>query len=79
MQSPKLGSEGGADAGLASPRTDSTGARTPTGRRQARHPWTLFVRLPAPAGEHELREFFADAKGGVSRAPAVFLFFVFAR
>jgi len=55
----------GSDSGPLSPHTDSTGARTPTTRKQSRNPWTLFVRLPNPASEVELREFFGEAKGGV--------------
>jgi hypothetical protein len=56
----------GSDAGPQSPRTESTGTRTPTIRKQGRnHPWTLFVRLPNPANESELRQFFGEAKEGV--------------
>lgn len=55
----------GSDGGPLSPRTDSTGTRTPTSRKPRRHPWTLFVRLPAPTSETELRDFFGEAKGGV--------------
>ncbi|KZV68922.1 hypothetical protein PENSPDRAFT_502599 [Peniophora sp. CONT] len=53
------------ESGLMSPRTDSTGARTPTSKRAPRNPWTLFMRLPNPASESEVREFFQDAKAGV--------------
>ncbi len=66
---PKLDTTGspaqGSDAGPVSPRTDSTGIHTPTSRKSSRHPWTLFVRLPGPTNETELREFFGEAKGGV--------------
>ncbi|KAI0269422.1 hypothetical protein BC834DRAFT_820350 [Gloeopeniophorella convolvens] len=55
------------DGGLLSPRTDSTGARTPTSRKPTRNPWTLFMRLPTPANETELRDFFGEAKGGITR------------
>lgn len=58
----------GSDPGALSPRTDSsTGARTPTSRRQNRNPWTLFVRLPisATTTDAEMREFFGEAKVGV--------------
>ena len=51
--------------GLASPDTESTGARTPTGRRTQRNPWTIFMRLSVPANEQEVRDFFQDAKNGV--------------
>ncbi|TFY79176.1 hypothetical protein EWM64_g4836 [Hericium alpestre] len=54
-------------SGLMSPRTDSTGARTPTSRKPPRNPWTLFARLPVPANENELREFFGEAKAGITR------------
>lgn len=57
--------EGRPEDGPQSPATESTGIRTPTGRRPARNPWTLFMRLPNPANEHEIREFFGEAKGGV--------------
>ena len=49
-----------------SPTTENTGMRTPTTRRSQRHPWTLFMRLTASASENELREFFGEAKSGVS-------------
>ncbi|KAI9466588.1 hypothetical protein BJY52DRAFT_1232967 [Lactarius psammicola] len=57
----------GSDAGPLSPRTDSTGARTPTSRKQARNPWTLFIRLPHTTTETELRDFFGEAKNGITR------------
>ncbi|KAI0314960.1 hypothetical protein OF83DRAFT_394789 [Amylostereum chailletii] len=56
-----------AEDGLMSPRTDSTGARTPTTKRPPRNPWTIFVRLPVPANETELRDFFGEAKSGITR------------
>ena len=55
----------GSDAGPQSPRTESTGARTPTTRKQTRNPWTLFVRLPSATNEEDLRTFFGEAKDGV--------------
>ncbi|KAI0637630.1 hypothetical protein C8Q77DRAFT_1047316 [Trametes polyzona] len=63
---------GGADAkgpedGVLSPATESTGTRTPTGRRPARNPWTIFMRMPNPANETEVRDFFGDAKEGIIR------------
>lgn len=54
-------------AGLKSPTTDSTGGRTPTSKRAPRNPWTLFMRMPVPANESELREFFGEAKDGIVR------------
>lgn len=63
--SPQPGSEGVTGDGIMSPRTDSTGARTPTSKRAPRNPWTLFIRLPVPADETALRDFFQDAKDGV--------------
>lgn len=59
------GRSGGPDDGILSPATESTGTRTPTGRRPQRNPWTIFMRLQTPAQEPEIREFFGDAKGGV--------------
>jgi hypothetical protein len=57
----------GSDAGPQSPRTESTGTRTPTTRKR-NHPWTLYVRrLPLTTNEPELREFFGEAKGGILR------------
>lgn len=54
------------DAEPISP-AEGTGARTPTGPpRRQRNPWTLFMKLPVPVTENELREFFQDAKEGVS-------------
>lgn len=55
----------GSDAGPQSPRTESTGTRTPTTRKQGRHPWTLFVRLQSATNEMDLRDFFQEAKDGV--------------
>ncbi|VDC01107.1 unnamed protein product [Peniophora sp. CBMAI 1063] len=55
------------ESGLMSPRTDSTGARTPTSKRAPRNPWTLFMRIPIPANEQEVREFFQDAKAGITK------------
>ncbi|KAI0273103.1 hypothetical protein BGY98DRAFT_1120327 [Russula aff. rugulosa BPL654] len=57
----------GSDTGPQSPRTESTGARTPTTRKQGRHPWTLFVRLQSVTNETDLREFFKEAKDGITR------------
>ncbi len=59
----------GSDGGPLSPRTDSTGARTPTSRKQSRNPWTLFIRLPNTTTETVLRDFFGEAKNGVSVCP----------
>ncbi|KAI0643623.1 hypothetical protein C8Q79DRAFT_914452 [Trametes meyenii] len=53
--------------GLISPATESTGTRTPTGRRPARNPWTIFMRMPNPANETEVRDFFGDTKDGIIR------------
>jgi hypothetical protein len=51
---------------LKSPATESTGVRTPTGRRVARNPWTLFMKMTISASEGELKEFFGEAQSGVS-------------
>ncbi|PCH41644.1 hypothetical protein WOLCODRAFT_137517 [Wolfiporia cocos MD-104 SS10] len=53
--------------GAVSPQADSTGARTPTGRRPPRNPWTIFMRMPNPADEQQVRDFFGDAKDGIIR------------
>ncbi|OBZ71889.1 Uncharacterized protein C16H5.12c [Grifola frondosa] len=55
------------DERVQSPATESAGARTPTSRRPARNPWTIFMRLPVPANELEVREFFGDARQGITR------------
>ncbi|KAF8490950.1 hypothetical protein F5888DRAFT_1637849 [Russula emetica] len=56
----------GSDTGPQSPRTESTGTRTPT-TRKGRHPWTLFVRLQSATNETDLRDFFREAKDGITR------------
>lgn len=53
------------DEGPLSPATESTGARTPTSKRPPRNPWTIFMRMHNAANEHDIREFFGEAKGGV--------------
>jgi hypothetical protein len=55
------------DAALSPGGADSIGAHTPTGRRGSRNPWTLFIKhLPVPVTEDEIKDFFGDAKSGVS-------------
>jgi hypothetical protein len=49
-----------------SPTTENTGVRTPTTRKSQRNPWTLFMKMTVSASENELREFFGEAKSGVS-------------
>lgn len=45
----------------------STGTGTPTGKRPPyRNPYTLFMRTSVPVNEGEVREFFGEAKDGVS-------------
>ncbi|EGO01480.1 hypothetical protein SERLA73DRAFT_103282 [Serpula lacrymans var. lacrymans S7.3] len=57
-----------ANSGLKSPATESSaGVRTPTTRRPPRNPWTLFIRMQVLANETELREFFGEAKSGITR------------
>ncbi|KAF8590277.1 hypothetical protein K439DRAFT_1382276 [Ramaria rubella] len=46
--------------------TAGTGMRTPTGPPRRRHPWTLFMKLPGPCNEIDIREFFLDAKDGIT-------------
>jgi len=55
------------DDGVTSPATESTGGRTPTSRRPPRNPWTIFMRMHVPANEQEVRDFFGDAKAGITR------------
>lgn len=50
--------------GVSSP-AESNGARTPTSRKPARNPWTLFVRMQVGADEAEIREFFGEHGAGV--------------
>ncbi|KAH9950137.1 hypothetical protein B0H21DRAFT_724989 [Amylocystis lapponica] len=65
---PDIGAEAkGPEDGVMSPATESTGARTPTSRRPPRNPWTIFMRMQNAANEGEVREFFADAKAGITR------------
>ena len=44
---------------------ESNGARTPTSRKPARNPWTLFLRMQVGAAEAEIREFFGEHGIGV--------------
>ncbi|KAF8644334.1 hypothetical protein AX16_008542 [Volvariella volvacea WC 439] len=61
VKSPVDGPAGGAGAG----------ARTPKGNKPPRHPWTIFLRMQLAGGvgvsEEEVREFFGDAKGGITK------------
>ncbi len=65
--SPAVGNAGDhrLEESILSPGTESTGARTPTGRKPARNPWTIFMRLQESAGEGEIREYFLEGKIGV--------------
>lgn len=45
---------------------ESNGTRTPTSRKSARNPWTLFVRTQVGANEADIREFFGEHGTGVS-------------
>ncbi|KAF8628165.1 hypothetical protein AX17_006035 [Amanita inopinata Kibby_2008] len=52
---------------LKSP-TESTGVRTPKSNRPPRHPWTIFMRMPKiSVTEADIREFFGEAKEGITR------------
>jgi len=71
--------EDATSAGLVSPDAETGpsaasgigGAQTPTSRRGSRNPWTLFLKhLPVPVTEDEIKEFFGDAKSGVSSISA---------
>lgn len=44
---------------------ESNGTRTPTSRKSARNPWTLFVRTQVSANEADIREFFGEHETGV--------------
>ncbi|KAJ8514891.1 hypothetical protein ONZ45_g7636 [Pleurotus djamor] len=55
---------------LRSPATEaSSGIRTPTGKKpRERNPWTIFMRMPINnVTEAEIREFFGEAKDGITR------------
>ncbi|KAI0723622.1 hypothetical protein C8Q76DRAFT_794544 [Earliella scabrosa] len=62
-----LNAESKGEDGMMSPATESTGARTPTTKRPARNPWTIFMRMPNPTSEADVRDFFGDAKVGITR------------
>lgn len=53
-----------------SPVTGEGGSRaqTPTSKKPFRSPWTLHFKAPAEVKEQQVREFFGDAKDGVSPA-----------
>jgi len=57
------------DAGSASgPLSPSDGVRTPTSLRSRRNPWTLFIKVPTHATEHDVREFFTPSvREGITR------------
>lgn len=50
---------------ILSPGPESGGAKTPTTRRPQRNPWTIFMRMPNPANEQDVRDFFLDSKSAV--------------
>ncbi|TFK43129.1 hypothetical protein BDQ12DRAFT_622014 [Crucibulum laeve] len=54
---------------LKSPTDGSSGLRTPKTGKPPRHPWTIFMRMPqtVPVTEAEIRDFFGEAKGGITR------------
>ncbi|KAK0467792.1 uncharacterized protein EV420DRAFT_1625906 [Desarmillaria tabescens] len=52
---------------IKSPATESSGARTPQRNKPQRNPWTIFMRLTIPATDAEVRDFFGDAKDGITR------------
>ncbi|EJD50739.1 hypothetical protein AURDEDRAFT_111933 [Auricularia subglabra TFB-10046 SS5] len=43
------------------------GTRTPTTRKAPRNPWTLFMKVPPTTVEVDVREFFQDAKDGITK------------
>lgn len=47
---------------------ESSGQRTPKTGKPPRHPWTIFMRMAAhlQVTENEIREFYGEAKDGVS-------------
>ena len=52
-----------------SPGDGSTGTRTPKSVKPPRHPWTIFMRMTSQlqVTEAEIREFFGEAKDGITR------------
>jgi len=47
--------------------TDSPGVRTPMSRKPPRNPWTIYMKYSVQASEDEIREFFGEAKSGITR------------
>ncbi|KAK0242204.1 hypothetical protein EDD85DRAFT_876574 [Armillaria nabsnona] len=64
---PKPSTPGPNDEAIKSPVTESSGARTPQRNKPQRNPWTIFMRFSVPANEVEVRDFFGDAKDGITR------------
>ncbi|KAG7096520.1 hypothetical protein E1B28_003949 [Marasmius oreades] len=67
---PSTGSGAGRTDEVKSPVTEgggTSGARTPRGNKPARNPWTIFLRLTVPTTEADLKEFFGEAKAGITR------------
>ncbi|KAF9534437.1 hypothetical protein CPB83DRAFT_844245 [Crepidotus variabilis] len=54
---------------VKSPVDSSAGARTPKTGKPPRHPWTIFMRMTPQiqVTETEIRDFFRDAKQGITR------------
>ncbi|KAF9004685.1 hypothetical protein BDQ17DRAFT_1354497 [Cyathus striatus] len=54
---------------LKSPTEGSSGARTPKTGKPPRNPWTIFMRMPPSfiPVDSEIRDFFGEAKGGITR------------
>jgi len=52
-----------------SPGDGSTGTRTPKYGKAPRHPWTIFMRMTSQVQvtEAEIRDFFGEAKDGITR------------
>ena len=57
---------GGVETPLSAGRDSPAGIRTPTHKKPARNPWTLFMRFTAQVTDADMREFFGDARSGVS-------------
>jgi hypothetical protein len=64
---PKIGGPEGDPTSPVLSGAESSGAQTPRSQRPARNPWTLFIKLPAPVSEQELRDFFLEAKEGITK------------
>ncbi|KAJ7496586.1 hypothetical protein FB451DRAFT_198520 [Mycena latifolia] len=57
------------DAAATDLKSPTEGARTPKTGRAPRNPWTIFMKMPASVSvvDADIREFFGEAKGGITK------------